>query len=48
MATVATHAEQHAAMAAQIDSLNGWKTWAIRAIGGALIAGAIALLFVVR
>lgn len=36
------------ALAQRIDALEGWKTWTIRCILGALIVGAITALFLVK
>lgn len=38
--------EQHKAMESRIEVLESWQTWAGRSILGALIAGAVALLYV--
>lgn len=45
-AVVKVAEEQHAAMESRIQVLESWQTWAGRSILGALIAGAVALLFV--
>lgn len=45
-AVVKVAAEQHTAMESRIDVLESWQTWAGRSIIGALIVGAVGLLFV--
>lgn len=42
----AAEAERHNTLAAEVNQLRNWQTWAIRCILGALIAGAITALFV--
>lgn len=45
-AVVKVAEEQHAAMESRIEVLESWQAWAGRSILGALIGGAVALLFV--
>ena len=41
----AAEEQRHNTLAAEVESLRNWQTWAIRCILGALITGALAALF---